>query len=80
MASAEERRAGSRCARAIAASSARPAGEYGAGALAPTNGAARRPGAPCTGAARRYSTGRQVPRVEDARPGRPVTQNASMTS
>jgi len=57
-ASAEARLAGSRWAAAIAASSARPAGEYGAAAFAPANGVPRRPGAPCTGAASRYSADR----------------------
>ena len=79
-ASAEARLAGSRWAAAMAASPARPAGEYGAGGLAPANGAARCPGAPCTGPASRYSADRYVPRVDDARPGRPATQNASITS
>ena len=58
IASAEERLAGSRWAAATAASSARSAGEYGAGALAPGNGVARRPGGPCTAAASRYSADR----------------------
>ena len=79
-ASAEARFAGSRWAAATAASSARSAGEYGAGALAPANGVARCPGAPCTGLASRYSADRYVPRVDDARPGSPATQNASITS
>ena len=79
-ASAEARFAGSRWAAARAASSARSAGEYGAGALAPANGVARCPGSPCTGLASRYSADRYVPRVDDARPGRPATQNASITS
>ena len=51
MASADARLAGPRWARAIAASSARSAGEYGAGARAPANGVARQSGLPCTGAA-----------------------------
>ena len=80
IASAEARLAGSRCAAATAASSARSAGEYGADALAPANGVARWPGSPCTGIASRYSADRYVPRAEDARPGRPATQNASITS
>jgi hypothetical protein len=79
-ASAEARFAGSRCAAATAASSARSAGEYGAGALAPANGVARCPGGPCVTSASRYSADRYVPRVEHARPRRPVTQNASITS
>jgi hypothetical protein len=79
-ASAEARAAGSRWAAAIAASSARSAREYGAGALAPANGVGRCPGGPCPASASRYSAGRQVPRVEDARPARPATQNASITS
>ena len=57
-ASAEERFTGSRCAAAIAASSARSPGEYGAGALAPGNGVARCPGSPCTAPASRYSADR----------------------
>ena len=80
MARAEARLTGSRWAAATAARSARSAGEYGAGAFAPANGVARRPGRPCTPAASRYSADRQVPRVEDAQPGRPATQNASITS
>ena len=69
IASAEERFAGSRWAAATAASSARSAGEYGAGALAPGNGVARCPGGPCTASASRYSADRYVPRVE-RRPAR----------
>ena len=65
------RLAGSRWAAARAASSARSAGEYGGGGLAPANGVPRCPGSPCTGAASRYSAERQVPRVEHARPARP---------
>ena len=80
IASAEARLAGSRCAAATAASSARSAGEYGAGALAPGNGVARWPGGPWAASASRYSADRYVPRVEHARPGRPATQNASITS
>ena len=80
MASAEARLAGPRWAAAIAASSARSAGEYGAGAAAPANGVARIPGSPCTGTASRYSADRYVPRVQDARPRRPATHNASITS
>ena len=68
IASAEDRLAGSRCAAATAASSARSAGEYGAGALAPANGVARCPAGPCAASASRYSADRYVPRVEDARP------------
>ena len=79
-ASAGERFAGSRWAAARAASSARSAGEYGAGALASANGVARCPGGPCPAPASRYSADRYVPRVEDARPRRPVPQNASITS
>ena len=79
-ASAEERLAASRWAAARAASSARSAGEYGAGALAPGNGVGRCPGGPCAATASRYSADRYVPRVEDARPARPATQNASITS
>ena len=58
IASAEERLAGSRCAAAIAASSARSAGPYGAGALAPGNGVARCPGGPYLASASRYSADR----------------------
>jgi hypothetical protein len=79
-ASAEERFAASRWAAAWAASSARSAGEYGAGALAPGNGVGRCPGRPFAVSASRYNADRYVPRVEDARPGRPATQNASITS
>jgi hypothetical protein len=79
-ASAEEHLAASRCAAATAASSARSAGEYGAGALAPANGVGRCPGGPFAVSASRYSADRYVPRVEDARPARPATQNASITS
>ena len=79
-ASAEDRLTGSRCAAATAASSARSAGEYGAGARAPANGVARCPAGPCAASASRYSADRYVPRVEDARPARPATQNASITS
>ena len=79
-ASAEARLAGSRWAAAIAASSARPAGEYGAAAFAPANGVPRCPGSPCTGAASRYSADRYVPRVDGRAPGSPATQNASITS
>ena len=79
-ASAEDRLAGPRWAAAIAASSARSAGEYGAGALAPANGVARCPAGPPAASASRYSADRQVPRVETARPARPATQNASITS
>jgi hypothetical protein len=57
-ASAEARFAGSRWAAAIAASSARSAGEYGAGALAPGNGVGRCPGGPCPASASRYSADR----------------------
>ena len=57
-ASAEARFAWSRWAAAMAASSARSAGEYGAGASAPANGVARCPGSPCTGLASRYSADR----------------------
>ena len=57
-ASAEERFTGSRWAAAMAASSARSAGEYGAGAFAPGNGVARCPGGPCTAPASRYSADR----------------------
>ena len=80
IASAEERFAGSRWAAARAASSARSPGEYGAGALAPGNGVARCPGGPCAASASRYSADRYVPRVAGARPARPATQNASITS
>ena len=80
MASAEDRFTGSRCAAAAAASSARSAGEYGAGAFAPGNGVGRCPGGPCLASASRYSADRYVPRVEGARPARPATQNASITS
>jgi hypothetical protein len=79
-ASAEARLAGSRWAAAMAASSARSAGEYGAGAPAPANGVARCAGAPCTGLASRYSADRYVPRVDGRAPGSPATQNASITS
>ncbi len=79
-ASAEARFAGSRWAAATAASSARSAGEYGAGGLAPANGVPRCPGSPCTGAASRYSADRYVPRVDGRAPGSPATQNASITS
>ncbi len=58
MASAEARFAGSRWAAAMAATSARSAGGYGAGALAPANGVARCPGSPCTGLASRYNADR----------------------
>ena len=80
IASAEARFAASRWAAARAASSARSAGEYGAGALAPGNGVGRCPGGPCLTSASRYSADRYVPRVEHARPARPATQNASITS
>ena len=80
IASAEARLAGSRCAAATAASSARPAGEYGAGALAPGNGVARCPGGPWAASASRYSADRYVPRVDGRAPGSPATQNASITS
>ena len=79
-ASAEARFAGSRWAAARAASSARSPGEYGAGALAPGNGVGRCPGGPCLASASRYSADRYVPRVAGARPARPATQNASITS
>ena len=58
IASAEARFAGSRWAAARAASSARSAGEYGAGAFAPANGAARCPGGPQAAPASRYSADR----------------------
>jgi len=64
----------------MAASSARSASEYGAGAFAPANGAGRCPGGPWTPTASRYSADRQVPLVKDARPASPATQNASITS
>ena len=67
-ASAEARFTRSRWAAATAASSARSAGEYGAGAFAPGNGVARCPAGPCAGLASRYSADRYVPRVET--PGR----------
>ena len=79
-ASAEERLAAPRWAAARAASSARSAVEYGAGALAPGNGVGRHPGGPLAATASRYNADRYVPRVEDARPARPATQNASITS
>ena len=80
MASAEWRLAGSRWAAAMAASSARSAGEYGSGGLAPANGVPRCPGSPCTGSASRYRADRYVPLVDGRAPGRPATQNASITS
>ena len=80
IASAEDRFAGSRCARAAAARAARSAPEYGGGAFAPANGVARCPGGPCTRPANWYSTDRYVPQVDDARPAQPRTQNASTTS
>ena len=79
-ASAEEHLAASRWAAARAASSARSAGEYGAGALEPGNGVGRCPGGPQAATASRYNADRYVPRVEHARPARPATQNASITS
>ncbi len=72
IASAGARLAGPRCAAATAASSARSAGEYGAGAPAPGNGVARCPGGPCLASASRYNADRYLPRVAGARPpGRP---------
>ena len=50
------------------------------GALASGNGAGRCPGGPCLASASRYSADRYVPRVAGARPARPATQNASITS
>ena len=75
-----QRRGALHWAAARAASSARSAGEYGAGALAPGNGVARCPGGPWAATASRYSADRYVPRVAGARPARPATQNASITS
>ena len=80
IASAEARFAGPRCAAATAATSARSAGEYGGGAFAPGNGVARCPAGPCAASASRYSADRQVPLVDGRAPGRPATQNASITS
>ena len=54
----EQHLAGLRWAAARAASSARSAGEYGAGAFAPANGVGRCPGGPFTTTASRYSADR----------------------
>jgi hypothetical protein len=65
------------CARAIAASSARSAIEYGGGAFAPANDVARSPGGPHTGAAQAVQDRPVGAPGPGAWPASPVAQNAA---